>query len=114
MCAHIPQPYAGVTPVHAPADLENTTDQIVAASTLPLSIVIVGVGKADFTNMEALDADVRPLVDRRGRKMARDIVQFGMWHVPTPYHCSSTPDTWCALQCRCATMSTRTRAALPK
>ena len=52
--------------------------QIVAASTLPLSIVIVGVGQADFSNMDRLDADTTPLVDRRGRKMARDIVQFGM------------------------------------
>ena len=32
-------------------DMERTIDKIVQASTLPLSIVIVGVGAADFTAM---------------------------------------------------------------
>ena len=32
-------------------DMANTVDRIVAASKLPLSIVIVGVGGADFKNM---------------------------------------------------------------
>ena len=32
-------------------DMQNTVDRIVGASSLPLSIVIVGVGGADFTNM---------------------------------------------------------------
>ncbi len=31
--------------------MSRTVDRIVAASTLPLSIVIVGVGNADFSNM---------------------------------------------------------------
>lgn len=31
--------------------MANTVDRIVDASNLPLSIVIVGVGGADFTNM---------------------------------------------------------------
>ncbi len=31
--------------------MERTVDRIVAASKLPLSIVIVGVGGADFSNM---------------------------------------------------------------
>ncbi|XP_065898751.1 copine-9-like [Dysidea avara] len=57
-------------------DMEPTVDRIVKASTLPLSIVIVGVGGADFSAMEILDADDTPLVDRRGVRMARDIVQF--------------------------------------
>eukprot|EP00124_Ichthyophonus_hoferi_P003790 Ihof_evm5s354 gene=Ihof_evmTU5s354 len=57
-------------------DMQNTKDAIVAASSLPLSIVIVGVGKADFTEMNILDADVTPLVNRQGQKMKRDIVQF--------------------------------------
>ena len=30
-------------------DMQNTVDAIVAASTLPFSIIIVGVGTADFT-----------------------------------------------------------------
>eukprot|EP00731_Ephydatia_muelleri_P028931 Em0020g575a len=57
-------------------DMANTVDRIVAASKLPLSIVIVGVGGADFKNMEILDADDTPLRSRNGQTMARDIVQF--------------------------------------
>ena len=32
-------------------DMDDTVDRIVAASKLPLSIVIVGVGGADFKSM---------------------------------------------------------------
>lgn len=46
-------------------------------SSLPLSIVIVGVGNADFDNMDVLDADDKPLWSQTFKKfMARDIVQF--------------------------------------
>lgn len=58
------------------SDMQRTVDRIVAASKLPLSIVIVGVGGADFTNMEILDADDTPLISQSGVKMSRDIVQF--------------------------------------
>ena len=48
-----------------------------AASNLPLSIVIVGVGNADFTNMSKLDADYEPLYsDALQCYQTRDIVQF--------------------------------------
>jgi len=57
-------------------DMQQTIDWIVRGSFAPLSIVIVGVGKDDFGNMDTLDADDRPLVDSRGVKMDRDIVQF--------------------------------------
>ena len=33
------------------SDMNKTIDRIVEASRLPLSVVIVGVGKADFANM---------------------------------------------------------------
>lgn len=33
-------------------DMQQTIDAIVAASGLPLSIVIVGVGQADFSSMQ--------------------------------------------------------------
>lgn len=36
-------------------DMEATKDSIVAAATLPLSIIIVGIGNADFSNMNILD-----------------------------------------------------------
>ncbi|KAG7391492.1 Potassium channel [Phytophthora pseudosyringae] len=57
-------------------DMQETIDELVQASTLPLSIVIVAVGNADFTAMNALDADGKLLVDSRRQKAARDIVQF--------------------------------------
>ena len=38
-------------------DMEDTIKAIVDASFLPMSIIIVGVGNADFSNMEILDAD---------------------------------------------------------
>lgn len=38
-------------------DMTETIDKIVMASGLPTSIIIVGVGNADFSNMEQLDGD---------------------------------------------------------
>ena len=46
------------------------------ASTLPLSIIIIGIGQADFDSMEELDSDNVQLTAPSGRKAARDIVQF--------------------------------------
>ena len=39
-------------------------DAIVDAAELPMSIVVVGIGDADFTNMEILDADEHPMCVR--------------------------------------------------
>ncbi|XP_047971155.1 protein BONZAI 3-like [Salvia hispanica] len=39
------------------SDLKETINSVVKASDLPLSILIVGVGDADFKDMEILDAD---------------------------------------------------------
>ena len=36
-------------------DMKRTCDAIVDATRLPLSIIIVGVGDADFSNMDTLD-----------------------------------------------------------
>lgn len=41
-----------------------------------MSVIIVGVGGADFEVMEQLDADGGPLRTRSGEAAARDIVQF--------------------------------------
>ncbi|OMO55290.1 C2 calcium-dependent membrane targeting [Corchorus olitorius] len=58
-------------------DIQETTDALVRASDLPLSILIVGVGNADFKQMEVLDADDgRRLENSTGRVATRDIVQF--------------------------------------
>ncbi|XP_073500897.1 copine-9 [Phyllobates terribilis] len=57
------------------SDMAQTKEAIVNASSLPLSIIIVGVGPAEFDAMEELDGDeVR--VSSRGRFAERDIVQF--------------------------------------
>ena len=59
------------------SDLQKTIDAIVYGSRLPLSIIIVGVGDADFTKMDILDADDDDLISARyKRPMAADIVQF--------------------------------------
>ena len=42
-------------------DMKKTIDEIVRGSSLPLSIIIVGVGNADFSSMDVLDADDEPL-----------------------------------------------------
>eukprot|EP00290_Baffinella_frigidus_P005119 CAMPEP_0180130376 /NCGR_PEP_ID=MMETSP0986-20121125/7835_1 /TAXON_ID=697907 /ORGANISM="non described non described, Strain CCMP2293" /LENGTH=591 /DNA_ID=CAMNT_0022070145 /DNA_START=67 /DNA_END=1842 /DNA_ORIENTATION=- len=57
-------------------DLDETVDAIIAASGLPLSIIIVGVGPADFTSMMRLDADDHLLTGSGGRRAERDVVQF--------------------------------------
>jgi len=57
-------------------DMDETIDSLVEASFLPISVIIIGIGDADFTNMDVLDADDEPLVDRNGRKSDRDLVQF--------------------------------------
>ncbi|CAK9143119.1 unnamed protein product [Ilex paraguariensis] len=59
------------------SDLQETKDALVRASDLPLSILIVGVGGADFKEMEILDADNgNRLESTTGRIATRDIVQF--------------------------------------
>ena len=56
-------------------DEEDTIAAIIEASHAPLSIVIVGLGEADFTKMKVLDGDDGPL-SIKGKTAARDIVQF--------------------------------------
>lgn len=56
-------------------DMQQTQQAIVNASRLPMSIIIVGVGDADFTAMDILDGDdVR--LSYNGVHAERDIVQF--------------------------------------
>jgi len=55
--------------------MDQTMDAIINASSFPMSIIIVGVGKEDFSAMEALDSDGK-LLSHRGRSAERDMVQF--------------------------------------
>ncbi|XP_020274484.1 protein BONZAI 3 [Asparagus officinalis] len=58
-------------------DFRETKDALVRASSLPLSILIVGVGGADFKEMQILDADNgQRLESSSGQIAVRDIVQF--------------------------------------
>ena len=57
-------------------DMAQTKTAIVDAAVLPMSIIIVGVGGADFDAMEELDGDTVRVTDQRGRVASRDIVQF--------------------------------------
>ena len=58
------------------SDMQNTIDELVEASFLPISVIIVGIGNGNFGNMDILDADDNPLYDTRRRKADRDLVQF--------------------------------------
>ena len=57
-------------------DMDKTIDAIIEGSKLPFSIIIIGIGNADFTNMEILDGDKEPLISSSGEIRKRDIVQF--------------------------------------
>ena len=48
-------------------DMQPTISSLVSSSHLPLSIIIIGVGKEDFTQMEVLDGD-NGLVDQNRKK----------------------------------------------
>ncbi|NP_001363820.1 copine-5 isoform f [Homo sapiens] len=59
------------------SDMAQTKEAIVNAAKLPMSIIIVGVGQAEFDAMVELDGDdVR--ISSRGKLAERDIVQ-GHW-----------------------------------
>ena len=56
-------------------DMNETKNVIVENSFLPISVVIVGIGNADFSKMCELDGD-NGLYASNGKKSPRDIVQF--------------------------------------
>lgn len=57
-------------------DLDETRQALVNAAKLPMSVIIVGVGGADFSAMEFLDSDGGSLRAPSGEAAIRDIVQF--------------------------------------
>ncbi|KAJ9526830.1 hypothetical protein QJQ45_017800 [Haematococcus lacustris] len=63
-------------------DIEDTTDALVVASYLPMSVLIVGIGDADFQSMAFLDADDKVLRSTLGRPSERDVVQASGAFVP--------------------------------
>ena len=58
-------------------DVDDTIDHIVESSYLPVSVIIIGIGDADFSTMNFLDADDEPLYSNKLQKIQeRDNVQF--------------------------------------
>jgi hypothetical protein len=58
-------------------DTDSTVDEIVESSSLPISIIIIGIGNADFSAMDFLDADdTRLFSSKYQRFQERDNVQF--------------------------------------
>ena len=57
-------------------DFEDTKEALVSASKLPMSVIIIGVGNGDFSEMHQLDADNGLLQSNVGETAIRDIVQF--------------------------------------
>jgi Copine len=55
-------------------DMKESSDLIVECAKYPLSIIIVGIGSADFSNMEKLDGDEVRLRNSKGEPAVRDIV----------------------------------------
>ena len=47
------------------SDMDDTIDEIVKGSSLPLSIIIIGVGDANFDSMNILDGDDEPLYSKK-------------------------------------------------
>uniref|UniRef100_A0A673Y1M9 Copine-2 n=1 Tax=Salmo trutta TaxID=8032 RepID=A0A673Y1M9_SALTR len=58
------------------SDMDEARHAIVQAAKLPMSIIIIGVGNADFAAMEFLDGDSSVLRSYTGEEAVRDIVQF--------------------------------------
>ncbi len=51
-------------------------DLLIQCNTLPISLIIVGIGEGEFTIMEELDDDNCQMVDSKGNATQRDLVQF--------------------------------------
>ena len=56
-------------------DFNETKEALINASSLPMSVIIVGVGEEDFSAMDILDGDGKKL-SYKGKEASRDIVQF--------------------------------------
>ena len=68
-------------------DMQDTINELVEGSFLPLSVIIIGVGNADFSKMVFLDHDNDKLIKSNGVKASRDLVQF------VPFlKCESNPE----------------------
>ena len=56
--------------------MQDTTDVLCELAEMPCSIIIIGIGEANFFDMEILDGDFKRIKNSRGIAATRDIVQF--------------------------------------
>ena len=56
-------------------DLDETIEQLILLADQPCSVVIVGVGSADFSDMNVLDGD-KNRISAGGKSASRDLVSF--------------------------------------
>jgi len=56
-------------------DMEDSVNEIIDSTGYPLSIIIIGIGTANFDKMNRLDGD-QGLENSKGQKASRDICQF--------------------------------------
>lgn len=55
-------------------DMRETKDVLFECANYPLSVIIIGIGDADFSNMIELDGDEEVLRNSKGQSTERDIV----------------------------------------
>ena len=55
-------------------DMSETKSLLVDLSSLPCSVIIIGVGKENFEQMHVLDGDAIKLKDDKGREVLHDLV----------------------------------------
>lgn len=60
-------------------DKDEVKDLLVKCGRLPLSLIIIGIGKGgddDWVAMHELDDDLKTMTDYQGNRTERDLVQF--------------------------------------
>ena len=60
-------------------DKKNTIDALVEASSLPLSVIIIGIGNENLQAMKELDGVFKPLISPNGTKGMRDLVKLALF-----------------------------------
>ena len=56
-------------------DIDETIDSLVESSYLPISIIIIGIGNADFNYFESINVD-KMILDMDGKNIDRNLIQF--------------------------------------
>ena len=55
---------------------KDFVNNLIQSSTLPISVVIIGLGKGPFTNLEKIENDFLNLTDNEGKKAKRKCSTF--------------------------------------